>query len=60
MLRQVAYVRTQAKVTLYKTVFRPILTYAVETRVDTAKARKIKETNLRKVTDSSMVTLKQR
>ena len=38
------YLRTEAKVRVYKTIVRPILTYAAETRTDTAKTSQLLET----------------
>ena len=37
------YLRTEAKVRIYKSVVRPTLTYAAETRTDTAKTRQLLE-----------------
>ena len=37
------YLRNEAKVRIYKSVVRPILTYAAETRTDTAKTMQILE-----------------
>ena len=35
------FLRTEAKVRIYKTMIRPILTYAAETRPDTSKTRQM-------------------
>ena len=37
------YLQTEAKVRIYKSIVRPILTYAAETRTDTAKTRQLLE-----------------
>jgi len=37
------YLRTEAKVRIYKSIVRPTLTYAAETRTDTAKTRQLLE-----------------
>jgi len=37
------YLRTEAKVRIYKSIVRPALTYAAETRTDTAKTRQLLE-----------------
>jgi len=37
------YLRTEAKVRIYKNIVRPTLTYAAETRTDTAKTRQLLE-----------------
>ena len=37
------YLRTEAKVRIYKSIVRPTLTYATETRTDTAKTRQLLE-----------------
>lgn len=38
------FLKTEAKVRIYKTMIRPILTYAAETRPDTSKTRQMLET----------------
>ena len=37
------YLRTETKVRIYKSIVRPTLTYAAETRTDTAKTRRLLE-----------------
>lgn len=37
------YLRTNTKVRIYKTVVRPVMTYAAETRADTTKTRQLLE-----------------
>jgi len=39
------YLRQETKMRIYKSVIRPVLTYAAETRADTSKTKQIKKTN---------------
>jgi hypothetical protein len=52
------YLRNEAKVRMYKSIVRPILTDAAETRTDTAKTMQILEVTevktLRRITDKTV------